>query len=96
MDYKKIKTYQQAFEEVLGIKFDEKLQTCVKYLEKEGYAERNIAYVVWKFQDKLSIYIGDTRFYTILQNEVRKNAKNQDYWNAYWKNKECIKKELNN
>lgn len=83
----KVTTYKQAFEVILDKNFDEKLQTCVKYLEKEGYEEKNIAYVIWKVQEKLSIYKGDPRFCSILQNEVRKNGLTKSQWQEYWKNK---------
>lgn len=80
-------TYKEAFEEVIGIPFDEKLKQCVKYLEKEGYAERNIAYVIWLRREKLFQYSDDSRFCSILQNEVRIHGKTQAQWNEYWRNK---------
>jgi len=88
-----VKTYQQAFEVVLGIKFDEKLQKCVNGLEAEDYDERSIAYAIYTSQDKLLIYIGDSRFYSILQNEVRKIAHTKTYWREYWAKKDIKKKQ---
>lgn len=85
LKYAKVETYQQAFEFVLGIKFDEKLQQCVKRLENEGYAEKNIAYAIWKTQDKLLAFLHDSRFCSILQNEVRKNAYTKEQWKEYWR-----------
>lgn len=89
----KVKTYKQAFEYVLGIPFDEKIQNCIKYLEEEGYKEYNIAYVIWKMQEKLNMYIYDSRFCSILQNEVRKNTYTQEQWNKYWKEKNNAKRK---
>lgn len=86
----KIKTYKQAFEYVLGIPIDEKIQTCIKRLEEEGYKEYNIAYAIWKSQEKLTMYKNDSRFCSILQNEVRKNTYTQQQWNEYWKEKNKI------
>ena len=77
-----VKTYKEVFEVILGIKFDEKLQNCVKYLEAEDYDERSIVY---------AIYLGDSRFCSILQNEVRKYAHTKTYWREYWKNKNAKK-----
>jgi len=87
-----VKTYKEVFEVILGIKFDEKLQKCVKYLETEDYDERSIVYAIYTSQDKLSIYIGDPRFFSILQNEVRKIAHTKTYWREYWAKKDAKKK----
>lgn len=87
-----VKTYKEVFEVTLGIEFDEKLQKCVKYLETEDYDERSIVYAIYISQDKLLKYIGDSRFYGILQNEVRKYARTKTYWREYWKKKDNQKK----
>lgn len=92
-----VKTYKEVFEVILGIKFDEKLQKCVKYLEtNEDYDERSIVYAIYISQDKLSAYIGDSRFYSILQNEVRKHAHTKTYWREYWKKRDAKKKQNTN
>ena len=88
-----VKTYKEVFEVILDIKFDEKLQQCVKYLEKEDYDERSIVYAIYTSRDKLSIYIGDSRFYSILQNEVRKIAHTKTYWREYWAKKDAKTKK---
>lgn len=89
-----VKTYKEVFEVTLGIEFDEKLQKCVKYLEiNEDYDERSIVYAIYMSQDKLLKYIGDSRFYSILQNEIRKNARTKTYWREYWKKKDNQKKQ---
>lgn len=82
-----VKTYKEVFEVILGIKFDEKLQKCVKYLETEDYDERSIVYAIYISQDKLLKYLGDLRFCSILQNEVRKYAHTKTYWREYWEKK---------
>lgn len=87
-----VKTYKEVFEVILGIKFDEKLQKCVKYLEtNEDYDERSIVYAIYISQDKLLAYIGDSRFYSIIQNEVRKYARTKTYWREYWEKKNAKK-----
>lgn len=88
MSYR-ITTYKDAFEVVLGIPFDEKLQKFVKQLEKEGHTEKSIAYSIWRTQEKLSMYIGDSRFLGILNNEILKYSwrKNDPRWDKYWEKK---------
>lgn len=85
--YKKITTYEQAFEQVLGIKFDDKLKVFVKALEKDGHTEKSISYTIWRTQDKLNKFIDDSRFLSILLNEVNKYSwkKNDPRWDTYWK-----------
>lgn len=70
----KITTYQKAFEVVLGIRFDDAVNKRMKYIEREGYPEKSIAYTIWLKQDKLLKFKGDPRFWNILHNEVRKHG----------------------
>jgi hypothetical protein len=86
----RITTYQQAFDGVLGIPFDEKLQRFVKELEKEGHTEKSICFTIWKKQDKLRAFKRDSRFMSILKNEINKWSwkKNDPRWKEYWAKKE--------
>lgn len=43
-------------------------------VEEDGYTERALCYVAAKCSDKLSSFIGDSRFASIYINEVRKIA----------------------
>lgn len=88
MSYR-ITTYKQAFEEVLGMKFDKTLQTFVRNLEKQGHAEKSISYSIWKSQEKLLKFKDDTRFIGILYNEILKYSwpKGDPRWDSYWKKK---------
>lgn len=86
----RIVTYQQAFEEVLGLKFSDKLKAFVARLEKEGHTEKSICFTVWKKQDKLRAFKNDSRFLSVLENEVNKWSwkKDDPRWKEYWKRKE--------
>ena len=52
-------------------------------LLKEGYTVHGICYAAGVAQEKLRRFIGDRRFYSIFQNEVRKFAlkRNDPRWN---------------
>ncbi|MSU01959.1 GIY-YIG nuclease family protein [Tissierella pigra] len=88
MSYR-ITTYKKAFEEVLGMEFDENLQTFVKLLEFEGHTEKSISYSVWKSQEKLLKFKHDSRFMGVLKNEILKYSwpKGDPRWDGYWKKK---------
>ena len=87
--YVKITTYKQAFEQVLEMEFDKKLQDFVKRLEEEGHTEKSIAFSVWKTQEKLMRFKKDTRFLGILKNEILKYSwrKGDPRWDSYWEKK---------
>lgn len=88
-EYKKITTYEQAFEQVLGMRFDDKLKSFVKALEKDGHTEKSIAFSIWKTQEKLCNFKGDSRFLSILLNEIKKYSwtKSDPRWNTFWQKK---------
>jgi len=85
----RIATYVNAFEGVLGIKFDSKWKEFVTELEKEGHKEKSIAYAIWRSQDKLNSFKGDRRFLSILKNEICKWSWSRDdpRWKEYNKRK---------
>ena len=49
-----------------------KIKTLLNKLESEGRKEKNICYTIWKSADKLTQFKYDPRFYSILENEIRK------------------------
>ena len=49
----RIVTYKQAFEEVLGVAFDERLKKFVAELEKQGHTEKSISYAIWRTKETL-------------------------------------------
>jgi hypothetical protein len=69
----KITKYKEAFD-LINVSITDKIMDCLKSLESEGYTEYTISYAIWKAQDKISQFRGDTRFIAILKNEVRKYA----------------------
>lgn len=100
----RVTTYKQAFEEVLGIDFDDELQRFVKELEKEGHTEKSISFAIWRTQDKLRAFMGDSRFLSILRNEINKWSwkKGDPRWEEYWRRKreaekaKAMRRELEN
>jgi len=86
----RITTYEQAFEGLLGIPFDDKLKNFVKKLEEEGHTEKSISFSIWKKQDKLRVFRNDPRFLSVLKNEIEKWSwkKDDPRWVEYWKRKE--------
>lgn len=68
----RITTYKQAFEGVLGIKFDDKVRDFVDRLEFMGHNEHGICFSIWKTQAKLLTCRTDPLFYSILENEIKK------------------------
>lgn len=85
----RVLTYNQAFEDVLGLRFDDKLKSFVARLEKEGHTEKSICFTIWKKQDKLRVYKHDSRFMSILENEINKWSwkKDDPRWVEYNKRK---------
>lgn len=100
----RITNYKDAFEGVLEIKFDEKWKRFVQNLEKEGHTEKSISFAIWKSQDKLLAFKNDSRFLSILRNEINKWSwkKGDPRWDEYWRRKreaekaEAIRRELEN
>lgn len=85
----RITKYEQAFEDVLNMRFDDKLQGLVRVLEHEGHTEKSICFSIWKSQRKLIAFKGDSRFIGILRNEVNKWSwkKDDPRWQEYWDRK---------
>lgn len=93
-EYKKITTYQQAFEQVLGIRFDDKLKSFVKDLEKDGHAEKSISFSIWRTKEILLENKSNADFMNILKEEILKYSwtKDDSRWNEHKKKKELERK----
>ena len=86
----RITTYKQAFE-IVGINStDKKALAIIKRLSGEGRSEKSICFSIWKSQDKIRQFKYDTRFYSILENEIKKWSwsSKDPRWNGYNKRKE--------
>lgn len=99
----KITTYQQAFEEVLGITFDERLQKFVSNLEKDGHTEKSISFAIWRTKETLLEQIPNFDseicffgFLEILRHEICKYSwtKNDPRWDEY-KRKKTVEVKVN-
>lgn len=90
----RVTTYKEAFEGVLGMKFDEKLKEFIKKKEAEGHTEKSICFTIWKMQHKLCVFKGDSRFLSVLNNEIEKWSwkKDDPRWDEYWKRKKEAEK----
>lgn len=84
--YKYGNKYEEAFE-TIGIKYSQTVyDSIIKPIEKDGYNERGICYAISKSKDKLTAFVGDRRFNSVLHNEVKKNSYkiNDPRWTDYW------------
>lgn len=67
----------KTFEEVkhwLRISEDDANKIWKTCIIKDGYTETALCFIASKYEDKLSKFIGDSRFATVFINEVHKNA----------------------
>lgn len=80
----KITKYDEAFD-LIGITPNDKINSMIKRLEIAGRKEKNICYAIWKGKDKIISFRGDSRFYSILENEIKKwcFGKNDPRWEEY-------------
>jgi hypothetical protein len=85
----RITTYDQAFN-MLNIRPNDRMKNIIKRLSSEGRSEKSICFALWKSQDKIMQFRGDSRFYSVLENEIRKWSwgKNDLRWDNYNKRKE--------
>lgn len=90
----RITTCQQAFENVLGIKYDDKWKEFIIKLEKDGHTEKSISYSIWRSQEKLLRFKRDPRFIGILHNEINKWSwvRDDPRWKEYNKKKSELEK----
>lgn len=80
----KLTTYVEAFD-ALNVKITDKIKDFLKGLEREGYTEKGICYAIAKSETKIMQFRGDTRFLSVIANEVRKNTwtKQDPRWKEY-------------
>ncbi|MEN6312790.1 MAG: hypothetical protein ABFD25_00925 [Clostridiaceae bacterium] len=80
----KLTTYTEAFDE-LNVRITDKITDFLKGLEREGYTEKAICYAIAKSENKIMQFRGDTRFLSVIANEVRKNVwtKQDPRWKEY-------------
>jgi len=93
----KIVNYQQAFFGLLNMKLTDDIKIQLIRIEKEGYSERAICYAIWRSQEKLCQFRNDSRFWSVLHNEVRKHSFkiNDPHWQKVKEEKEKIEKKDN-
>ena len=85
----RIVTYKQAFEDVLGIDFDEKIQKFVKGLEEDGHTEKSISFAIWRTKETLLNHVKEDYFLSMLKTEILKYSWSKD--NPKWKEYNKIK-----
>jgi len=71
-------SYKLAFEGLLEMKLTDEVKVQLIRIEKEGYSEKGICFAIYKTQDKLTKFKRDSRFWSILLNEVRKHCFKKD------------------
>lgn len=91
----RITTYEQAFD-LICVPFNDRMKSFVARMEREGHTEKSIAFAVWRKQDKLLAFKGDSRFMSILGNEINKWSwkKDDPRWQEYWNRKNEEKKAV--
>ena len=94
MAYRKVTTYQQAFEGELGMKVDDNVKGFIREMEAKGHTEKSICFSIWKGSEKICAFKGDSRFFNILRNEIGKWSwpEGDPRWDEYWKRKNEEKK----
>lgn len=85
----RITTYAEAFD-MLNIKQNEKIKAILSRLEKDGRNEKSICFALWRGREKIIQFKGDTRFYSVMENEIRKWSWSKDdpRWHEYNRRKE--------
>jgi hypothetical protein len=83
------------FEEALhliGALQNKRVWDIVRRLEREGCSEKSISFAIYKSQEKILTFKGDGRFYSVLENEIRKWswAKSDPRWIEYNKRRALI------
>lgn len=88
MPNRKIEKLVDAFS-LIDVTPNQRIKDLVKKLQQEGRSEKSMCFAIWKSQDKLRDFRNDTRFYSILENEIKKWAWSRDdpRWTEYNKRK---------
>jgi len=88
--------FTEAFD-LLNIRYNQAIYNkVIKELIKEDYSESGICYVIRKRLYYLQPFVGQHRFWGILQNEVRKNVKkvHDPYWTELNRKQKLKKKQI--
>jgi hypothetical protein len=85
----RITTCDEAFD-MLNIRPNDRIKGIIARLAGEGRSERSICFAMWKSQDKIRQFRGDSRFYSVLENEIKKWSwsSKDPRWVEYNKRKE--------
>lgn len=85
----RVVSYEQAFGDVLGMEITSRIRAFLKGMEEAGHTEKSICFTIWKKQDKLNAFKRDSRFLSVLENEIKKWSwtKDDPRWQEYWKRK---------
>ena len=88
----RVTTYAEAFD-MINVRLTDKVKVFLNGLEKEGYSEKSICYTIAKSEAKIMQFRGDSRFLTVIANEVRKNVwtRNDPRWKEYNERKAKLK-----
>ena len=84
----RITSYAEAFD-LINVSYTDKVKERMHKYEQEGHTEKSICYTIWKKSDKLMSFRGDSRFWGVLENELKKYSwtTNDPRWETYNKNK---------
>lgn len=80
----RITKYEEAFD-MLNIKLNDRIKGLIARLSGEGRSEKSICFALWKSQEKIMQFRGDSRFYGVMENEIRKWSwgKDDPRWEEY-------------
>lgn len=70
-------TYQDAFD-FIGVRINDNIKKILLRLSGEGRSERSIAYSIWREHETIMKFRGDSRFYSVLENSIRKWSWSRD------------------
>jgi hypothetical protein len=85
----RITTYEQAFC-LINVKINDRIRNLLSRLSSEGRSEKSISFAIWKSKEKIMKFKHDQRFYSVLENEIKKwSWSNSDpRWKDYNRRKE--------
>ncbi len=91
----RIVSYEQAFD-LINVRRNDRINSMLTRLEREGRSERSISFSIWKSRNKLMDARGSGKFYFILENEIKKWSWNSSdpRWTEYATQKKEEEKAL--
>jgi len=80
----RVTTYQDALD-FIGVRPNDKIKQIFLRLSGEGRNEKSIAYSIWKEHQTIMKFRGDPRFYSVLENSIKKWswARDDPRWKEY-------------